>query len=267
MAQSEGGRSETVEPLRKRKADGTLYLRPPDMERLLVGLMSIDEGELLARAAIRRRSAPGWLPGECLVHMMRRAGRNRDRRAYNRWCALVLERIGARLMQRPESSVPVANLERAEYALDRFVAMLGPDLEAYDERLDIWEARFDLALANLRRDAFRRAYSAEETDTVGIADDPAIIAEVERSVGSFDPFDPARLADEDFRFRTWAAIDALPTEQNRVIIMMHSGLPVGTGAEGQHSISGMLGTTPRTILNWKHKAYAAIRAAVEGDEL
>lgn len=90
--------AEAIPPLRNRKvSDGSLYTRSSDVERLLAGLVILPEDEVLARAAITRRSAPGWLPGECLVFMMRRASRRRNRRGYDRWCTLVLARIRARM--------------------------------------------------------------------------------------------------------------------------------------------------------------------------
>ena len=255
-----------IPALRKRKIDGEPYCRPPEIEYLLQLLVQIESEEALARARIRRRSAPGWLPGECLIHMLRRAGRAKNRRQYNRWCELVLERVRAALPRVGEGTSPDI-LEVADHAFDRFVGLLGPDLEGYDERLDIWEARFDLALANLRRDAFRRNATLEDSDTIAVGDDPALLNEMERALGAFDPFDPAKAADDDFRSKVWDAIDALPTEQNRILTMMREGLPVGSGAAGEPSISGILGRTPRTILNQKLRAFAAIRRAVTGEAL
>jgi len=261
------GDTEAITALRRRKVDGEPYSRPPEIERLLAGLVRLPEEEALARAAIRRRSAAGWLPGECLVHMMRRAGRRQDRRAYNQWCAVLLGRIGTALPQHGGRNALLSDVEMAEYILDRFVTLLGPDLEGYDERLDIWEARFDLALANLRRDALRRELAGGERESIEIADDGAQMAEIERALLGFDPLHAFHHSDEDFRSRIWAAIDALPVEQNRILTMMRAGLPVGSGTPGENSISGILGRSPRTILNQKLRAFSAVREAVEGEGL
>jgi hypothetical protein len=258
-----------VAALRKRTVDGEPYARPTEIETLLAILVSIDEEEALSRARIRRRSAPGWLPGECLIHMLRRAGRRRDKRSYNRWCTLVLERIRAALPRTGDDAASPRDLERVDYVLDRFVSLLGPDLEDYEMRLDIWEARFDLALANLRRDAFRREATPEESgEAVSIDDDAALRAEVERATAVFHPFAPQASdeAEEDFRLRVWAAIETLPTEQNRILTMMREGVPVGSGAAGEVSMSGVLDRTPRTILNHKLRALDAVRRIVRGDD-
>jgi hypothetical protein len=132
--------------------------------------------------------------------MMRRAGERSDRRAYNQWCTLVLERVRAGLPRASSTSATARTLELADYAFDRFVGLLGPDLAEYEDRLDIWEARFDLALANLRRDAFRRdtVVDDERSETVAIGDDEALRLEVERALGAFNPFDLALEAEDDF---------------------------------------------------------------------
>lgn len=258
-----------IEPLRKRKAgSGPLYTRPSGIEQMLRLLTTLTIDEAIARARIRNRRSPGWLPGECVVHMTRRAARMRDRRSYQRWYEILGERVRAGLPRPANKNRPAAReLEIGEAGFDRFVAMLAVDLNVYDERLDIWEARFDLALKNLRRDALRKLLPADgEPETVEIGDDPLLAGEVERAQGAFDPFDPAHLNEADFRSRLWDAIDALPTEQNRIITMTLQGIPIGTGVAGEQSISTLLGMQPRTINNHKNRAYDAIRRAMEGGE-
>ena len=250
--------AEVIPPLRNRKvSDGTLYTRSDDVERLLAGLVALPEDEILSRAAITRRSAPGWLPGECLVFMMRRASRRRDRRAYDRWCTLVLARIRARMPYVPGTGPASSReLEMADYGLNRFGSLLGPDLDGYNEKLDIYEAVFDLALANLRRDALRTVLPAKgEPTPVELGSDPRLELEVERAKSGDDIFGHARENDEDFRSTAWAAIDALPTEQNRILTMIREGVPPG-------EMAAILGLSPRTLLNHKNAAIAAVRALV-----
>lgn len=269
MSNGDESEPEAIEPLRKRRhGNGAVYTRPNEIEQLLQLLVALPVDEAIARARIRSRSAAGWIPGECVVHMTRRAARIRDRRSYQRWYEVLADRVRAGLPRPANKNRPAAReLELGESGFDRFVTMLAADLNGYDERLDIWEARFDLALANLRRDALRKVLPADdEPVTVEIGDDPLLSAEMERAQGAFDPFDPARLNEADFRSRVWDAIDALPTEQNRIMTMMAQGIPIGTGAADEKSISTLLGMQPRTINNHKNRAYDAIRRAVEGDE-
>ncbi len=260
---------ELIEPLRKRKVgSGPLYTRPEEIEQILRLLITLPIDEAIARARIRNRRSPGWLPGECVLHMTRRAGRLRDRRSYQRWYEVLAERVRVGLPRPRNKNRPAAReLEIGEAGFERFIAMLSIDLNVYDERLDIWEARFDLALKNLRRDALRKLLPVDdEPETVYIGDDPILAEEVERAQGAFDPFDPGRFNEEDFRSRVWDAIDALPTEQNRILTMMAQGIPIGTGAVGEQTIASLLGLHPRTINNHKRRAFETVREAIEGDE-
>lgn len=172
-----------IEPLRKHKlGSGPVYARPKEIEQLLQLLVALPVDEGIARARIHNRRAPGWLPGECVVHMIRRAARMRDFRSYQRWYDVLSERIRAGLPRPANRLRPAAReLEIGEAGFDRFIAMLAADLNGYDLRLDIWEARFDLALANLRRDALRRVLpTVGEPETVEIGDDPFLAGEVDR---------------------------------------------------------------------------------------
>lgn len=257
---------EVIPPLRKikrSKASGgskieTLYARPDEIERLLEGLVGLAEDELLARAALRRRSAPGWLPGECLVFMMRRAGRRKDKRAYGRWVTLILERITAVMTRGGSDRAPTTlELQMSEYGVDRFVRLLGPDLTGYEDKLDIYEAKFDMAVLNLRRDAlatFLTPKGEEPIIEISIDDEQDIDAQLAKS--DPDLFNYAQNNDEDFRSRVWAAIDALPREQKEILTMMRDGMTPGEIAKHR-------GTEPRTLLNRKNAAMAAVRAAVE----
>ncbi|VVT24035.1 putative Response regulator receiver protein [Sphingomonas sp. EC-HK361] len=261
MAENDGEGAETIPPLRKRKPDQTLYTRRPETLQLLAGLLELPEREVPERAAITRRSAPGWLRGECLVFMMRRASRRGDKRSYQRWCRLLLERVRAQ-MPHGRSGTPLTTLElaMAEYGVDRFAKLLGPDLSGYNESLDIYEAVFDLALARLRTDALKTTLPKRD-DTkpkptyVEYGSDPRVDLEVEQAKAEEDLFGIARGNDEDFRLRAWEAIDALPTEQNRILTMMREGVPPGEMAK-------ILGLEPKTLYNRKMAALKAVRDAI-----
>lgn len=258
-----------IEPLRKRKVrSGSPYTRPTEIEQVLTLLISLPIDEAIARARIRNRRSVGWLPGECLLHMTRRAARMHDMRAYERWYEQLAERVRAGLPRPSNKDRPSAReLEIADVGFDRFIAMLTADLNGYDNRLDIWEARFDLALINLRRDALKKTLRKPDApEIVEIEGDCAIAAEAARERGAFNPVDDALLNESDFRSRWFDAIDALPTEQNRIITMIAEGIPIGTGAAGEQSISTLLGIHPRTVNNHKNRAFDAIRRAMKGGE-
>ena len=60
-----------VTPLRKRRLSGELYERDPKVEALIAELAVLPRDELIARAAITKRSDPRYVPSECLVYFIR----------------------------------------------------------------------------------------------------------------------------------------------------------------------------------------------------
>ncbi|MBR1208196.1 MULTISPECIES: hypothetical protein [unclassified Bradyrhizobium] len=57
-----------VAPLRKRSLTGALYERDSKTNALISGLTALPRDELTAKAAIRKRADPGYIPSECLVY-------------------------------------------------------------------------------------------------------------------------------------------------------------------------------------------------------
>jgi hypothetical protein len=235
--------AEAIPPLRKRTVDDVLYERRPETTRLISGLLQLPEREALERARISRRSDPGWLRGECLVFMMRRA-RIRQQMPHGRTTA---------------NQTPL-ELALAEYGPNRFAMLLRPDLDGYNEQLDIYEAVFDLAVSRLRKDALRtllpkRDDAEPKPSHVEFGSSPAVDLEVERAKSCDDLFGDAHRNDEAFRSAVWAAIDALPTEQNRILTMMRDGVAPGEMAQ-------ILGLEPKTLYNRKQAAMKAVREAM-----
>jgi hypothetical protein len=60
-----------ITPLRKRTLDGALYTRTARIEALLNELEQLPRAELVARSQIADRSAPGYVPSECLMYFVR----------------------------------------------------------------------------------------------------------------------------------------------------------------------------------------------------
>jgi hypothetical protein len=253
--------AEAIPPLRKRTVDDVLYERRPETTRLISGLLQLPEREALERARISRRSDPGWLRGECLVFMMRRASRRGDKQNHQRWCTLALARIRQQMPHgRTTANQTPLELALAEYGPNRFAMLLRPDLDGYNEQLDIYEAVFDLAVSRLRKDALRtllpkRDDAEPKPSHVEFGSSPAVDLEVERAKSCDDLFGDAHRNDEAFRSAVWAAIDALPTEQNRILTMMRDGVAPGEMAQ-------ILGLEPKTLYNRKQAAMKAVREAM-----
>ena len=151
-----------------------------------------------------------------------------------------------------------------EIAFDRFVQALSADRQAYSEKLDYFEVRFDGAVASLRQDAQDAAWR-EENRTTTIEYDPETnepSAEVEKAAGASNPFERSDLDGDDYRSRLDAAIDTLPREQIRIIEMLRKGIPIDSKDPGAVTIAKTLGKSEKTIRIHRDRAFAALRAAL-----
>ncbi len=262
-----------IPPLRKRTKQGTLYTRSAAVETLIVEMADLPRDQLLERAAIRNRRAAGWIPSECLLHLLRASRSENSDAFFERLFTVVSERVKAALPRKTTGDEIHGRIERTaervhELAFDKFQDLLCGDRQEYDERLDFFEARFDLGVANLRRDAKEKAYEEENRGASLEYDwdtgEPS--PEVEHARGAFDPFEPALINEEDYRIRLRAAIGGLPPEQIRIVEMISKGIPIDSIDKSAVSISKLLGRSEKTIRTHRDKAYAAIRAAMQ-DEL
>lgn len=157
-----------------------------------------------------------------------------------------------------------------EKAFGRFVELLSADRNAYSEKLDYFEVRFDGALANLRRDAWAQVRPDEKESTSLEFNEKTgeLSTEVERAARSFDLFSRPESDAADYRSRLDAAIETLAPEQRRIIEMIRQGIPIDSKEPGAVTIAKTLGRSEKTIRTHRDKAYAAIRVMLKrGDEL
>jgi hypothetical protein len=153
---------------------------------------------------------------------------------------------------------------------ERFVEMLAGDRQAYDDRLDFFEIRFDMALRRLRLDARKQAWRDENrTQPISFDDDSGELSpEIEKAAGSINPLEALQIDDEDFRLRLDAAIEALPTEQSRTIQMLMLDYQIHSEDPKVLTICKVLGKTPKTIWNYRDRAVKALQMAlIEGEDL
>ena len=87
-----------IPPLRKRKKDGTLYVRPQEIEHLIVETLELSFDDFILRAKQLNRSHPEYLPSEILVHRIRATRSHNSDAQFN---ALYLE-----LKRRIRSELP-----------------------------------------------------------------------------------------------------------------------------------------------------------------
>jgi DNA-binding NarL/FixJ family response regulator len=255
-----------IEPLRKRKLDGTLYTRPADVEGLLPTLAALPIGELVARCAITDRSDPLYVPSECVLHFVR-AWRSHDEDSdFARLYRLLLARV-ERLLPRvadPDGKTESrAKVDVRDAVLHRFASLLVSDLQEYDDRLDFYEARFSGAVARLRLSAQETAWQDERRfEGLELEQQPGELApHVESAAGSVDPFDTTDADAQDFRLRVYAAIDTLPPEQRQVLHMLRQGFPIDSKDPSVMTIAKALNRSGRTIQTYRDRAFAALQQA------
>lgn len=253
-----------IEPLRKTTLDGQPYARPTLIQSRLGDLLKQPREKILEVARIRDRNAPGYVPSECLVHLLRAARRDNREQWFNVLYGELLERI-LRQLPKADSSDGITRSLKNEAIRDGILGRVGEliaaDRSDYSLALDYFEIRFDSALANLKKDAQNRAWRQENRNETLEFDDRTgeLPADIERAAGSFDPLDADRLDDTAYRSRLYEAIDALPKEQSRIIHMLLEGFPIDSKEPGVVTISSTLERVEKTIRTYRDKAYATLR--------
>jgi hypothetical protein len=258
-----------ITPLRKRTLEGALYTRTARIEAQLKELDQLPRADLVARCEIADRTAPGYVPGECLMYFVRTTRQGNSDQQFERLYKILVSRV-LRTLPNPEVRdgevirVDQTKSRIREMAFDRFVTALAADRQAYSEALDYFEVRFDGAVANLRRDGQDTAWR-EENRTTTIEYDPEtneLSAEVESAAGSFNPLENSDSEENHYRSRLDAAIDALPREQIRIIEMLRKGIPIDSKDPSAVTIAKTLGKSEKTIRLHRDRAFAALRAAL-----
>ena len=256
-----------VTPLRKRRLSGEIYERDPKIEALIAKLAVLPRDELIARAEISKRSDTGYVPCECLVYFIRASRHDTSEAWFERLYRILIERVLRSLPRAESADGKTESLTRGivrDKVFGRFVELLSADRGAYDEKVDYFEVRFDGALASLRRDAQEQAWRDENRSKSLEYDEESgeLSPEVETAAGTEDPFATSDFDNPSYRSRLDAAIDALPTEQSRIIQMLRQGFPIDSKEPDAMTISKALGRSEKTVRIYRDKACAALRAAI-----
>ena len=261
-------------PLRKLDQDGTLYQRRPEIEKKLDALRSRSRSEVGEHCRITDPGNENHIPSECLLHLVRGCRSDNSDRHFEVLFLMLRQRVIARLpvpeigrTSDGEVLVSQRNLKIAEYVLDRFQTLLVADRGAYDERLDYFEVNFDAAIASLRLDGRRMAFKEEKRTEPMTYDDETseLNAEIEKAAEAQNPLSGSKLDDPVYRSRMYAAIDALPEDQRRVLELLLLGIPMDSKEPGVQSITQILGCVEKTVRNRRDRAYVALRKTLEED--
>lgn len=258
---------EVVTPLRKRRLSGEFYERDPKVEALIAELAVLPRNELMASAAITKRSDPRYVPSECLVYFIRASRHDNGEAWFERLYRILIERVLRSLPRAESADGETESLTRAvvrDKVFGRFVELLSADRAAYVDKVDYFEVRFDGAVASLRRDAQEQAWRDENRSQPIEYDEESgeLTLEVEAAAGAYDPFAGSDFDDPAYRLRLDAAIEALPEEQSRIIHMLRQGFPIDSKEADVMTIAKALGRSEKTVRTYRDKAFVALRAAM-----
>jgi len=259
-------------PLQKRRVSGELYERDPKIKALIAELAIVSHDELITRAVITKRSDPAYVPSECLVYFVRASRHDNNEAWFERLYRILTERVLRSLPRAESSDGETESLTHGvirDKVFGRFVELLSADRTTYVDKLDYFEVRFDGALASLRRDAQEQAWRDENRSQPLEYDEESgeLSPEVEAAAGAYDPFAASDFDDPAYRSRLDAAIEALPSEQSRIIHMLMQGFPIDSKEPDVMTIAKALGRSEKTVRTYRNKAFAALRAAMaDGEE-
>lgn len=254
-----------IPPLRKRTQGGELYSRPPEIEEAILETLALPFEDFVERAQNRNRGHPEYVPSEVLVHRIRVTRYNNSDDQFNALYSVLSERINRscpRSVTRVEGGIGKVGslMDVAEYVMERFVTFILKDRDEYEEKLDIFEARFDRAVRLLRKSAFRRVLRHEKPLT---SLEYELSGDVPDDVEEYSALlkGSSMTPEEEitYRFQIRGAIDSLPETERRVIDMLEAELPIESKNADEPSISGLLGCTPKTVRNRRDRAIQRIR--------
>jgi hypothetical protein len=260
-------------PLTKRTKDGNLYRRPSEIEGALERILALGREEILAAVAVQDRSRPDFVPSECLLHLVRKTASDNNERYFERLYVALMRRVD-RALPRAEHrmgdnvGLDVTRGKIRHQVRDRFEELLVRDRQGGEDRLDIFEARFNFSLARLRATARAKAWreEARQTPLGPDGEDGELSLEVETAAGSLVLPNLEKWDDPSYRSRLDAAIRSLPSEQSRIIAMLRIGIPIDSNDPNVVTISKLMGCVEKTVRNRAKKAIVALQRALALEE-
>jgi hypothetical protein len=257
------------EPLKKRRTNGVLYERPPEIEAWLTKLETVEATERLRQFSALSKGSSGYVPSEALVYFLRRAWAEGIRGDFEKIFRVLMKRIEHSLCSIVSNSRMARAQSIREEIMHRFAERIAKDCSGHAGALDFYEIRFDKAFVALRTSALRQiGPSKVNTVPLGTDEDDGlkISAEVEAAAAAFLSGDPAKLDDPAFRLELTAAIDRLPDDQKQVIGLLLQGFPIDSMDKNTMTIARLLQCDERTVRNRRDRAYKALKHSLsKGD--
>ena len=206
------------------------------------------------------------------MHLVRASRNDNSDVWFEKLYKILLDRILRALPSAESTDGETSSLTRErirDKVYERIVEMLARDRQAYEDRLDFFEVRFDMALKRLRLDAQKQAWrEANRSRPITYDEDTSELdPEIEKAAGSVNPLDGLEYRNEAFRLRLDAAIEALPPEQSRTVQMLMLDYQIHSEDPAVTTICSVLQKTPKTIWNYRDRAMKALqKALIEGED-
>lgn len=259
--------SPNVVPLRQRQQDGRPYTRPADIIAAIYALSQLSKEEFAKR--IDPQNSDDIVPSECLLYFVRRPPFEADKD--------VLWVLFTAIRQRVLKAVPVPiksgkgqrsiDLDIREAVSDKFNELLCRDQTEYQERLDFFEFRFNLAIARLRATA-RRDICRDVSHFVPLAHDNETnetSPEVEKALSCFTDSFGGPSTDSSYRSKIHFAISSLPPDERRVVELFMEGIPIES-SETDMTMVKILDCCEKTVRNRRDRAFAKIAILLKEEQ-
>lgn len=255
---------------RIRERDKRPYTRPVEVEAAIDRLLTWPRGDVLRALAIRSRTAGDYVPSEAIVHLIRAANADDD--------PLYFDALYAELLRRIERALPPAeertadghsgrNVSREQVrddVVDKFNAVLAEDLNHRDDRLDIFECRFDYTIDKLRRSAWRRLGTERSRRDIKTVEELSLA--VENGDREFLALRDKLFSDPTSRIRLHAMIDSLQDRDRTIMQMLIADFTIHSTNPDAVTISSVLGCDESTVRNRRDAFIKAMRAVGNAEE-
>jgi len=258
------------EPLKKKGLDGQSYTRPPEIEVWITRLEDVDVSHRLTQFEISTKQSRDYVPSEALIYFMRRSWANGARSEFEMIFRTLIRRVERSLLSAISDTRMAGAQAIREEIIGRFAERIAKDCNGRAGLLDFFEIRFDKGLAAIRTSALRQIGPAA-IDTVPIGTDDGdgleISADVERAASDFLGGDPSKLDDPAFRLELTAAIDALPSDQKRVMELLRQGFQIDSKDKDVMTIARILQCDERTVRNRRDRACKVLKAVLQQEDV